>query len=87
MNANKLKKFLLDLEKEIKPYNRTLKDVDVNFRYSENSDVYRVNTIENDLYDSEKNKIVESNIQITRKQRQLQINPNLRPKYLNPQMH
>jgi len=60
MNANKLKKFLLDLEKEIKPYNRTLKDVDVNFRYSENSDVYRVNTIENDLYDSEKNKIVES---------------------------
>jgi hypothetical protein len=60
MNANKLKKFLLDLEKEIKPYNRTLKDVDVNFRYSENSDIYRVNTIENDLYDSEKNKIVES---------------------------
>ena len=60
MNANKLKKFLLDLEKEIKPYNRTLKDVDVNFRYSENSDVYRVNKIENDLYDSEKNKIVES---------------------------
>ena len=60
MNANKLKKFLLDLEKEIKPYNRTLKEVDVNFRYSENSDVYRVNTIENDLYDSEKNKIVES---------------------------
>ena len=60
MNANKLKKFLLDLEKEIKPYNRTLKDVDVNFRYSENSDVYRFNTIENDLYDSEKNKIVES---------------------------
>ena len=60
MNANKLKKFLLDLEKEIKPYNRTLKDVDVNFRYPENSDVYRVNTIENDLYDSEKNKIVES---------------------------
>ena len=51
MNANKLKKFLLDLEKEIKPYNRTLKDVDVNFRYSENSDVYRVNTIENDLYE------------------------------------
>tara|TARA_R100000655_G_scaffold27638_3_gene56258 strand:- start:633 stop:839 length:207 start_codon:yes stop_codon:yes gene_type:complete len=60
MNANKLKKFLLDLEKEIKPYNRTLKDVDVNFRYSENSDVYKVNSIENDLYDSEYNKIVES---------------------------
>ena len=60
MNANKLKKFLLDLEKEIKPYNRTLKDVDVNFRYSENSDVYRVNSVENDLYDSEYNKIVES---------------------------
>ena len=60
MNAYKLKKFLLDLEKEIKPYNRTLKDVDVNFRYSENSDVYRVNSVENDLYDSEYNKIVES---------------------------
>ena len=59
MNANKLKKFLLNLEKEIKPYNRTLKDVDVNFRYSENSDVYRVNSVENDLYDSEYNKIVE----------------------------
>ena len=60
MNANKLKKFLLNLEKVIKPYNRTLKDVDVNFRYSENSDVCRVNTIENDLYDSEENRIVES---------------------------
>jgi len=60
MNANKLKKFLLDLEEEIKPYGRTLKDVDVNFRYSENSDVYKVNSIENDLYDSEYNKIVES---------------------------
>ena len=60
MNANKLKKFLLDLEKEIKPYNRTLKDVDVNFRYSGNSDVYRVNSVEYDLYDSEYNKIVES---------------------------
>ena len=60
MNANKLKKFLLKLEEEIKPYNRTLKNVNVNFRYSEDSDVYKVNTIENDLYDSEKNKIVES---------------------------
>ena len=60
MNANKLKKFLLDLEEEIKPYNRTLKDVNVNFSYSENSDVYRVNSVENDLYDSEYNKIVES---------------------------
>jgi hypothetical protein len=60
MNANKLKKFLLNLEEEIKPYNRTLRDVNVNFRYSENSDVYRVNTIQNDLYDSETNKIVES---------------------------
>ena len=67
MNANKLKKFLLDLEKEIKPYNRTLKDVDVNFRYSENSDVYRVNSVEYDLYDSEYNKIVES---ITKFQKQ-----------------
>jgi hypothetical protein len=27
---------------------KQLKDVDVNFRYSENSDVYRVNSVEND---------------------------------------
>lgn len=60
MKANKIKKFILNLEEELKHNNRTLKDVNVNFRFNDDSDVYKINHIEEDLFDSETNNIVES---------------------------
>ena len=60
MKASKIKTFLSKIEKELKFRNRTLDDVDVNFRFSDDSDVHRINYVEEDLFDSATNKIVES---------------------------
>ncbi len=60
MKANKLLKFLLKIEQDIKVYNRTLKDVKLNFRFSDDSDVYRIKNVEEDLFDSTTNNILES---------------------------
>jgi hypothetical protein len=60
MKANKLVKFLKQVEKQIKPYGRTLKDVDVNFRRSDDSDIEQTDFVGVDLYDSESNNIIES---------------------------
>ncbi len=60
MKANKLLKFLLKIEKDIKVYNRTLEDVNLNFRFSDNSDVYKIKNVEEDLFDSTTNNILES---------------------------
>ena len=60
MKADELKDFLIELENDLKYNNRNLGDVDVNFRYSDNSDVYKIGFIEEDLFDDETNKIVES---------------------------
>jgi len=60
MKASKLKDFLNHVENEIKYNGRTLDDVDVNFRYSDDSDVYRIGFVEEDLFDMETNKIIES---------------------------
>ena len=60
MKANKIKDFLIELENDLKYNNRNLEDVDVNFRYSDNSDVYKIGFIEEDLFDAQTNKIVES---------------------------
>ena len=60
MKASKIKTFLSRIEKELKFRNRTLEDVDVNFRFSNDSDVHRINYVEEDLFDSTTNNIVES---------------------------
>jgi len=60
MKASKIKTFLSRIEEELKDTNRTLEDVDVNFRFSDDSDVYRIKYVEEDLFDSTTNKIVES---------------------------
>jgi len=60
MKANKLVKFLQQVEKQIKPHGRTLKDVDVNFRRSDDSDIEETDFVGVDLYDSESNNIIES---------------------------
>jgi len=60
MRASEIKEFLLDIEKELKHNNRTLEDVNVNFRFCDDSDVHRIKHVEEDLFDSSTNKIVES---------------------------
>ncbi len=60
MKANEIFNYLKKVEKSIKPYGRTLNDVDVNFRRSNDSDIEQTDSIEIDLYDSEKNHIIES---------------------------
>lgn len=60
MKANKIKTFLSRLEHELKYNNRTLNDVDVNFRFDDDSEVHQIKSIEEDLFDSTTNSIVES---------------------------
>jgi len=60
MKASKLMDFLIDVEIDLKYKNRTLDDVDVNFRYSDNDDVHRIGFVEEDLFDAETNSIIES---------------------------
>ena len=60
MKASALKQFLNYVEEDIKHSGRTLDDVDVNFRYHNDSDVYRLNYVEEDLFDPETNSIIES---------------------------
>ena len=60
MKASKLKDFLNYVENEIKYNGRTLDDVDVNFRYSDDSDVHSIGFVEEDLFDMQTNKIIES---------------------------
>ncbi|MBH21760.1 MAG: hypothetical protein CML98_08330 [Rhodobiaceae bacterium] len=60
MKASEIKRFLSRIEKDLKLNNRTLEDVDVNFRFHEDSDVHRIKHVEEDLFDSSTNKIVES---------------------------
>lgn len=60
MKASKIKTFLSKIEKELKFRNRTLDDVDVNFRFCDDSDVHQIKYVEEDLFDSTTNNIVES---------------------------
>ena len=60
MTAKEIKTFLLRIEKELKYNNRTLDDVDVNFRFNDDSDVHKIKCVEEDLFDSTSNNIVES---------------------------
>ena len=60
MKASKIKTFLFEIEEELKYKNRTLEDVDVNFRFSDDSDICQMKDVETDLFDSTTNNIVES---------------------------
>jgi hypothetical protein len=60
MKASKIKTFLLEIEEELKYKNRTLEDVDVNFRFCDDSDVHQIQYVEEDLFDPITNNIVES---------------------------
>jgi hypothetical protein len=67
MKANQLLKFLQDVEQQVNSYGRTLEDVEVNFRRSDDSfrrsddsDIEQTDFVGVDLFDEESNKIVES---------------------------
>jgi len=60
MNANDLLKFLNAVAEEVKQNGRTLEDVTINFRRTDDSDVEVCDSIGVDLFDSETNKIIES---------------------------
>ena len=56
MKANKLMDFLIDLENQ--GYN--LKDIEVNYRPDYDSDIESIEIVEEDLFDSKTNSILQS---------------------------
>ena len=60
MKANILMEFLKDLEIHCKQNNKTLKDVDVNYRRSDDDDIEKTDYVGVDLYDKKTNTKVES---------------------------
>jgi hypothetical protein len=60
MKANILMKFLKDLEIHCKQNNKTLKDVDVNYRRSDDDDIQKTDYVGVDLFDKKTNTKVES---------------------------
>ena len=60
MKANQLLKFLQAVDKQVQGYGKTLEDVEVNFRRSDDSDIEQTDYVGVDLFDAESNKIIES---------------------------
>jgi hypothetical protein len=60
MKAYHLLKFLQNVEQQVNSYGKTLEDVDVNFRRSDDSDIEQTDYVGVDLFDEESNKIIES---------------------------
>lgn len=60
MKANELLKFLQAVDKQVQVHGKTLEDVEVNFRRSDDSDIEQTDFVGVDLFDAESNKIIES---------------------------
>jgi|TARA_B100001778_G_scaffold334111_1_gene344459 hypothetical protein len=60
MKANQLLKFLQAVDKQVQVHGKTLEDVEVNFRRSDDSDIEPTDYVGVDLFDAESNKIIES---------------------------
>tara|TARA_R100000908_G_C3673813_1_gene95561 strand:+ start:66 stop:269 length:204 start_codon:yes stop_codon:yes gene_type:complete len=60
MKAYHLLKFLQNVEQQVHSYGKTLEDVEVNFRRSDDSDIEQTDYVGVDLFDEESNKIIES---------------------------
>jgi hypothetical protein len=60
MKANQLLKFLQNVEQQVKSYGKTLEDVEVNFRRSDDSDIEQTDYVGVDLFDEKTNKVIES---------------------------
>lgn len=60
MKAYHLLKFLQNVEQQVNSYGKTLEDVEVNFRRSDDSDIEQTDYVGVDLFDEKTNKIIES---------------------------
>ncbi len=60
MKAYHLLKFLQNVEQQVKSYGKTLEDVEVNFRRSDDSDIEQTDYVGVDLFDEKTNKVIES---------------------------
>jgi hypothetical protein len=60
MKANQLLKFLQAVDKQVQVHGKTLEDVEVNFRRSDDSDIEPTDYVGVDLFDAESNKIIAS---------------------------
>ena len=60
MKANQLLKFLQAVDKQVQVHGKTLEDVEVNFRRSDDSDIEQTDCVGVDLYDEKTNKVIES---------------------------
>jgi len=61
MKAYHLLKFLQNVEQQVKSYGKTLEDVEVNFRRSDDSDIEQTDYVGVDLFDEKTNKVEYSN--------------------------
>ena len=55
-----LLKFLQNVEQQVNSYGKTLEDVEVNFRRSDDSDIEQTDYVGVDLFDEKTNKVIES---------------------------
>lgn len=60
LNAKELFDFLYYVKENVEIYGKKLEDVEINYRYDDDSDVRDITIVEEDLFDAEKNKIIES---------------------------
>lgn len=60
MKAYHLLKFLQNVEQQVNSYGKTLEDVEVNFRRSDDSDIEQTDYVGVDLFDEKTNKVIES---------------------------
>lgn len=60
LNAKQLFEFLCYVKVNVESYGKKLEDVEINYRYDDDSDVRDITIVEEDLFDAEMNRIIES---------------------------
>ncbi len=60
LNAQELFDFLCYVKVNVENYGAKLEDVEINYRYNDDSDVRDVAFVEEDLFDEKNNNIIES---------------------------
>ena len=60
LNAQELFDFLCEVKVNVESYGNKLSDVEINYRYDDDSDVRGIISVEEDLFDENTNNIIES---------------------------
>ena len=60
LNAQELFDFLCEVKVNVESYENKLSDVEINYRYDDDSDVRGIISVEEDLFDENTNNIIES---------------------------